>query len=163
MTHQTTSTASVLNALTQYMDSRSLRKTPERFAIAELAVGLGPHFSADTLHEAMEAEGYHVSRTTVYNTIVLLEEAGIVRRRNFAVRPAQYEFAAGPTGHFHLVCTKCGKVREVRDAEIEAILSRKRFGTFHPLYTDLNIFGLCARCARAKRKKAPNGINKSLG
>lgn len=148
MTHQATNSASVLAAMTQYMDSRSLRKTPERFAIAEHAVKMGPHFSADSLHESMESEGYHVSRATVYNTILLLEDAGIVRRRNFAVRPAQYEFVAGTSGHFHLVCSQCGKVREFRDAEIESILSRKRFGSFHPHYTDLNIFGLCSQCSR---------------
>ncbi|MCM1483801.1 MAG: transcriptional repressor [Muribaculaceae bacterium] len=158
MNSQSPNAASVLTELTRYMDTRRLRKTPERLAVAQKAVTMGPHFSADTLHAAMEADGYHVSRATVYNTILLLEEAGIVRRRSFNIRPACYEFASPPSaglaGHFHLVCSSCGKVREVRDPDIESLLAHRRFGTFQPRYADVSIYGLCSRCARSRRRTA---------
>ena len=45
----------------------------------------------DTLHRMLDADGYHVSRATVYNTMEILVDAGLVRRHNFGSTPAQYE------------------------------------------------------------------------
>lgn len=104
----------------------------------------------------LDADGYHVSRATVYNTMEILVDAGLVRRHNFGSTPAQYEKVAGITNHHHLVCTQCGKVREVKDAEIDRLLSSKRYTSFHPAYADLYIYGVCSRCARRPRPSAKN-------
>ena len=66
--------------LTEFLDSRKLRKTPERFAILEAVFSHNDHFGVDTLYAEMDARSYHVSRSTVYNTIELFCECGIVRK-----------------------------------------------------------------------------------
>ena len=68
---------------TQYMQMHRMRKTPERYAIMEKVFDTVSHFSIDSLHTLVESDGYHVSRATVYNTIELLIEAGLVRRHTF--------------------------------------------------------------------------------
>lgn len=140
-------------AFLRYLEKNKLRKTPERFAILDKVFSLNNHFFIDSLYRAVIDSGYHVSRTTVYNTVEHLVCAGIVRRHNFANQPAQYEKISGVTGHHHLVCTRCGKIREVRDAEIDALLSSRHYGTFSPLYTDLSIYGLCAHCQKAAKNE----------
>lgn len=140
-------------AFTQYMNQHRLRKTPERYAILEKVLEMSSHFFIESLYAALDADGYHVSLTTVYNTMELLTDAGLVRRHTFGNQTAQYEKIPGTAAnHHHLVCTSCGKVREIKDPEIDKHISSHRFGTFHPVYADLYVYGICSRCARKKRK-----------
>lgn len=78
-------------ALTSFLKEKKMRRTPERYAILEKVFSTDAHFYADALHEALELDGYHVSLSTVYSTIQLLLEAGLVRRHQFGNQPAQYE------------------------------------------------------------------------
>lgn len=144
---------------TQYLSQHKLRRTPERFAILEKVFDTSSHFSIDALHDALEQDGYHVSQATVYNTIELLTTCGLVRRHTFAAQSPQYEKVTGLTRHYHLVCSKCGKVREIKDPEIDELLQCRRFGKFQPAYMDLNIYGFCASCSR-KAKKTPGATKK---
>lgn len=140
-------------AFTQYMTNRKLRKTPERFAILAKVFDTVTHFSIDSLHSLLETDGYHVSRATVYNTIELLIDAGLVRRHTFGSNSPQYEKIAGVSRHYHLVCTTCGKVKEIKDSEIDEILSSRRFHGFHPAFVDLNVYGTCSGCARRMKTR----------
>lgn len=150
MTDDKAKTAAIAT-FTQYMIDHKLRKTPERFAILEKVFDMVTHFNIDTLHTLLIADSYHVSRATVYNTIELLIDAGLVRRHSFGSQSPQYEKIAGFSKHYHLVCTRCGKIKEIKDQEIDQLLNTRRFGKFHPAYLDLNVYGLCATCMRKSR------------
>lgn len=136
----------------RFLEENGLRKTPERFAILDKAFSLNSHFSIDALYHAVVDSGYHVSRTTIYNTVEVLVSAGILLRHNFANQPAQYERISGVTGHHHLICNRCGKIREIREPEIDSLLSSRHFGTFSPLRSELNIYGLCSHCQKLAKK-----------
>ena len=136
---------------TQFMSQHKLRKTPERFAILEKVMATTSHFSIDALHTTLENEGYHVSRATIYNTIELLLKCGLVRRNTFSTQSPQYEKNAGLTTHYHLVCSGCGKIREIKDSEIDSMLTTRRFGKFQAAFIDLNVYGLCASCVRRQK------------
>lgn len=139
--------------LAQYMSQHKMRKTPERFAILDKVMETSSHFSIEALHQLLISEGYHVSRATVYNTIELLINCGLVRRHTFVSQAPQYEKIATPTRHYHLVCTQCGKIREIKDTEIDHLLDvPKRFGKFQPSFIDLNVYGLCGSCQRRSRQ-----------
>ncbi len=157
MSDERTKTAA-LTAFTQYMTKQRLRKTPERYAILDKVMEMNSHFIIDTLHQMLEADGYHVSLATVYNTMQLLVDAGLVRRHTFGNQTAQYEkITEASSNHHHLVCSRCGKVKEVNDPEVDAVLSSRRYSSFQPAYADLYIYGVCSRCLRkSKRKKAAN-------
>lgn len=151
MNDERTKTAA-LARFTQYMNQHHLRKTPERYAILEKVMEMNSHFFIDNLYAALEADGYHVCRATIYNTIELLVDAQIVRRHSFDAHSAQYEKIDNPAScHHHLVCTRCGKIKEVKDAEIDMHINSRRYGTFHPIYADLYIYGICSRCARRRK------------
>ena len=140
-------------SLVQYLSRRRLRKTPERFAILDCVMEMTRHFVADDLYNRMEDKGYHVSRTTVYNTIELLVSAGLLRRHNFGRTTAHYEMVSGlGSNHHHLVCTVCGKMKEVKDAQLASLLDKRTFPAFHPEWYDLCVYGVCSTCMRKTRR-----------
>lgn len=135
---------------TRFLRSRRLRKTSERYAILKKVSKMPRHFSSEDLSEALDAEGYHVSLTTVYATLELLCQCGILLRHIFG-RHAQYEVSG--QNHCHLVCTQCGKVREVNDDELTRLLTSRRFSRFTPAYFSTSIYGCCSTCARKQKKE----------
>lgn len=135
----------------QFLEARKLRKTPERFAILEKIYTTTQHFDVESLHEAMIENGYRVSKATVYNTIDLLLEANLVRKHQFGGNLAQYERVYN-TNHHHLICVKCGKVREVKDLDLMSTLNTRKFNKFTTSYYTLYVYGVCSRCNRKSPK-----------
>lgn len=137
----------------RFIEQKHLRKTPERFAILKKAWQMGHHFAVEDLHSALEAESYHVSRATVYNTMELLVESGVIARHQFGSGESVYEPVTG--SHVHLVCTSCGKIREVSDKDglLLQLLSPRRYSGFEPSYYSASIYGLCRECTRRRRKE----------
>ncbi len=145
---------SVRNTFTEYLHSKKLRKTPERYAILDKVFDMTDHFYIESLYTALESEAYHVSRATVYNTIELLIDCGLVRRHQFNNQPAQYEKITGiGNNHHHLICTQCGKIKEVKDPELMKMMNARRYPTFHTAYFAIYVYGVCSRCQRKNKKK----------
>ena len=138
---------------TEYLQSKKLRKTPERYAILDKVFDMTQHFHIDALCSSLDNESYHVSRATVYNTMELLRDCGLVRCHRFAGQPAQYERVAGPGSHHHVICTQCGKDKEIKDPDLVKMLAARRYSTFHTSYFTLYVYGVCSTCMRKNRKK----------
>ena len=143
----------VKQKLTQYLESKKLRKTPERYAILERIYSTNEHFDVDSLYDFMVNGIYRVSKATVYNSIDLFVDAGLVRKHQFGGHPAQYEKTYNTVNHHHLICSRCGKVQEVKDQEIINVLSNKKFKKFTTSYYALYVHGICSRCAQDDKKK----------
>lgn len=134
-----------------YIKAGHLRKTPERFAILDRLIKLQAHFDVDEVYNAMESDGYHVSRATVYNTVQLLCDCGILREIHLGGNSARYELDRG--NHFHLVCNNCGKIKEIEDfGTLQQTVSRNSPG-FIPAYYSICVYGLCAACSRKIKRK----------
>lgn len=141
--------------LDTYLKERRMRRTPERYAILEKVFSTDAHFYIDALHEVLTLEGHRMSLSTVYAAIQLFLEAGLVRRHQFGNQPAQYErvVAAEMENHHHLVCTSCGRVRAVKDAELMHQLSNLHYPTFKTQFFSLYVYGLCAWCQKRLKKQ----------
>jgi len=139
------------NDFTRFLELHRLRKTPERFAILRKAFSYQGHFTAEGLHADLEASTYHVSLATIYNTIRLLSECEIIRSHQFGDGQTQYEISIG--NHLHLICTQCGRIREVEDKRLLAPLVDKRYRLFKATYISAYVYGICANCARQNKKE----------
>jgi len=134
--------------LVTFLKARKMRQTPERFTILESVMRMQSHFSVEDFHNQLENEGFHVSKATVYNTLHVFLEAGIVRRHKFEGTCEYERVETGSHNHHHLVCTRCGRIKEVRDSEIAAVIERHRYTGFDPAYFSLYVYGLCSRCRK---------------
>ena len=140
-----------------FLRSKQKRRTSERFAIFQCAQSLGGHFSAELLRQTLTDSGYHVSTTTVYSTLELLVEAGLILCPNFDGRCRLYEYAgASPASHHHLICTVCGRIKEMRDAEVDALINSKHYPAFSQTSFTLNIYGECRSCQNRRRRASKN-------
>lgn len=130
---------------TEFLKKNHHRKTPERFAILERVYKHEGHFNAESLYKAMQDE-YRVSLATVYNTLELLLSCHLIVKHQFGQQEAQYEKAFGEKVHHHLICTRCGKVKEFSDKQIRSSIQSKHFAYFEANHYSLYIYGLCSKC-----------------
>ena len=140
-------------------ESRSIRRlfrekgivfTTQREQVLRAVIDAGKHIDAEELHRRLSASRQRVGLATVYRTLQMLREHGLVAESQFGERRHRYEQAEG-RHHDHLVCLACGKVQEFEEPAIEQLQERvaRRHG-FAALSHRLELYGYCLACARRK-------------
>lgn len=116
----TASEASLPDRIEKICVEKGLRMTEQRRVIARVLSISEDHPDAEELHRRASAEDPRISLATVYRTVRLFEEAGIIERHDFRDGRSRYEEAT-EDHHDHLIDLKSGEVLEFVDEEIERL------------------------------------------
>ena len=113
----------VWDQLNAYLADHDLKHTKPRKWIIEylLSLGEGVHVSADHIYDAAKEQDYPLGLATVYRSLNLLVDAGVVAQHNFQNNNAVYEICYPDTHHDHLVCMDCGAIKEFEEDDIERL------------------------------------------
>jgi Fur family ferric uptake transcriptional regulator len=132
-----------------YLRARGLRYTRERQMVLDIILPDQGHLEVRDVQKKLREKGFNVSRATVYRTLHLLTESGLVERVHLGEAHHHYEPSPGFEHHDHLVCLKCGVVIEFFDPDLEKRQQSiyRRHG-FYAKTHNLQVFGLCHKCWR---------------
>ena len=120
------------------------RLTGPRRALLEVMQGLGDHFVADAVAAAAPAVG----RATVFRTLRLLQDLGVVCQVVLDDGTLAYRLAPGGH-HHHLVCSDCGAVSDFASGDVEELLDGIARRTGYQIEAHrLEVYGRCASCQR---------------
>ena len=132
----------------EFIKQRSLKSTRQRDDIASWFFTVKGHLSADAIYSEVKHMNPGIGFSTVYRTMKLLCESGLVSERHFRDGEALYENVS--EHHDHCICTSCGKIVEFENDKIEELQEAvaKRFG-FRLVTHKMELYGICAECRKA--------------
>ena len=135
----------VRESLQEFLTSKGMRRTVQREAIIDAAFGTHEHFTAEELLTMARRIEKSVSRATVYRTLPLLVQSGLLHELDLGADTKIYDpnFVERPA-HNHLICVDCDKIIEFEDTNIELLENciSRRLG-FSPASKAVKIEGHC--------------------
>ena len=127
-----------------YLDKKGLKNTSQRKLMLDIVLEEKDHFNIDGIYQQVSKKMPNLGYATVYRTMKLFKEAGIVTSRNFDSNETQFEIHDEEDHHDHLICTKCGKIIEFYDPMIEKIQEdiAQKFGMELKSHK-MELYGIC--------------------
>ncbi len=130
------------------LSEKKLKYTYERRAILEEVSRLAAHFDADSLYDRFKKRGLKIARDTVYRTLPLLLESGIIQKSVGDGKREFFERTSPQSHHDHMVCIRCQTFIEFFSPELENIQEElAKQHTFKLIFHDHRLFGICKNCA----------------
>ena len=141
--------------LDAYLARHGLRQTNQRKDIIKTFLSMKEkHIDAESLYAVLKRHSSEIGLATIYRTLGLLKEIGIVEQKSFTDGRAVFELKQPNEHHDHLICIDCGKVIEFENSEIEDLQVKiaESYG-FSLSSHNLELFGRCQKVICSNREK----------
>ncbi|MEC9206288.1 MAG: ferric iron uptake transcriptional regulator [Pseudomonadota bacterium] len=139
---------------TEKLKDAGLKVTHPRSKILELFQGSpGNHFSAEDIHLRLVKKNEGIGLATVYRVLTQLEIAGLIQKNQFNETQSNYELKKDH--HDHLICTRCGKIVEFIDADIERL--QEKVSSKYKFTLRTHVMTLFGECHDEKCKERQKG------
>ncbi len=133
-----------------YLRDRGLKYTRERETVLHEVLSNNEHFEAEQLLISLRQAGKRIAKATIYRTLPLLVDCGIIKQVQFGDNLARYEHTFGRDPHDHMVCRHCRRIIEFDSADVarlrQAVAQRHRF---YAQSHRFQITGLCWQCLQS--------------
>ena len=139
--------AALVERFRRYLRDHHQPVTRQRDHVAQTVFLSDEHLSVEEIRRKLRERGERVGTATVYRTLELLVQSGLVRAHEFGEGFRRYEPTASQAHHEHLICTRCGRVIEFTNVPLERML---------PIIADehafqhqrhrVEIYGVCRDC-----------------
>jgi Fur family ferric uptake transcriptional regulator len=139
----------LLDQFRRYLRDHGQPVTRPRDRVAQAVLLSDEHLSVDQIRRRLREDGVTVGLATIYRTLELLEQSGLVRSHDFGQGYRRFEPNPSRPGHYHLICLRCGRVEEFQHERLERILPMiaDEHG-FRPERQRLELYGTCRDCQR---------------
>lgn len=134
------------SSLVKDLKERGLRVTPQRAIILEAIEGLSGHITAEDIFTVVKEVNSYISLATVYRTLELLKELGLITESNMGTSTTHYALRTHGT-HHHAICRACGKTFDLSNSLFEPMVEQLRSN--HNFVADANhmvVMGWCEGC-----------------
>ena len=127
----------------RHLKEQNLKYTPERADILNAILEADDVFEADSLMQRMQDDGQRVSKATVYRTLKLLQEAGIINQALFDAKQSHYQLVYGRQPSDYMVCVQTGKYIRISSDELIEIRNRicREYG-WEPVGHRFQVYGI---------------------
>jgi Fur family ferric uptake transcriptional regulator len=128
----------------------------ERLNIIDAFLGVEKHITLEELTEYLREKGYDYDPDFVRQCMQRWVKYGFAQKKEFEGKPTLYEHRHLGKHHDHLICTKCGKITEFENDEIEKLQVKiANMHGFHMLQHKMEVYGLCNDCIRQRQTLMP--------
>jgi Fur family peroxide stress response transcriptional regulator len=139
----------MIDTLVKQMQAAGHRMTPQRQAVLEILTNSDTHPTVDQIYERVRIDFPMTSRATIYKTISLAKEMGVVMELEFSQGSNRYD-GKRPYPHPHVICTKCKQVMDADDFEIADLKQQIIRKTGYRIVNHrIDFFGICPDCQKA--------------
>ena len=124
----------------------------DRLDVIDVFLGTEDHITLEEMFHLLTEKGYDFDPVFIAQCMNRMVELGFAQKKKFEGQPIRYEHRHLGKHHDHLICTKCGKIIEFADENIERLQLEvaTRYG-FHMLQHRMDIYGLCSHCLSKRR------------
>ncbi len=136
-----------IDVFREFIRNKGLRNTPEREQVVNAIFSDHDHFDVDELYVRLRRQNEKISKATIYRTIPLLLESGLIQEAFFEDGHMHYEHIYGHEHHCHLRCLDCGKIVEFAEESVQEV-EWKVGERYDFLVTGhkLDVYGYCGKC-----------------
>ena len=143
------------DSLKEDLKKKGYKLTPQRRSIVDAIIkNEGEHLTAEEIYDEVKLTCPEIGLATVYRTILLLEEIGVIYKLDLNAGCSRYELAHEHETHrhHHLVCNSCGRVLEVHGDLLEELEKdiEKKYG-FKISDHMVKFFGICKECSEKEK------------
>lgn len=133
-----------------------INRFEDRFKILEIFLKTEQHVTEAEIKRLLDLEGCNFSPELIQETLKLMCRFGFAQKNRFDNGQVRYEHRHLGQHHDHMICTKCKKIFEFRDDQMEALQLQIAAKTgFHMLQHKMEIYGICAECLKQHAQTMP--------
>jgi Fur family ferric uptake transcriptional regulator len=141
--------AALLERFRRHLREHRQPVTRQRDLVAQVVLLSEDHLSVEGILRQLKQQGEQVGTATVYRTLDLLVQSGLVRANEFGEGFKRYEPMLAQADHEHLICERCGRVVEFTNERLERMLPvlADEHGFQHRRHR-VEVYGVCHACLR---------------